>query len=365
MTEPATIAVAGVALGVALIAGWAMVPSPPVLDGERWFKLILATLLRGRVEREGGDAQAWERRVVRFVPYHPAGRLPEQKVIDPQGYRPPGLSVPGELGLVEALARRSGLSERWRRLYDEDESALEARLQDPAGLGAAYDPAARLGPGGSWDDLADWGAGDGIVFLEACRRRLDARWAVLRAPAVRGMPDLVGALGALAQAVEIPVAEPRAVREALEGLVPHASDRLVVVAEGHAAGVVLRALVDAPDLRDRLLACLVVGGVLQGEPALDDWMASHFSARSLDTEVNRVTPYLSVTWLDRGAVPPGVVGLPVASARFPAPAATERVPSSVETVDLGLLPADPELPVETIAQGLYALVTLWVLTRRA
>lgn len=259
---------------------------------------------------------------------------------------------------MEGLARVEGLEARWRRLYDEDEAALEARLQDPLTLGDAYDPAVLLGAGGSWDDLADWGAGEGEVFVEACRRRVPARWVVVRAPGAE-VPDLLGPLVALTGATVVE----EDVAAALAAAVPDAADRLVVVVEGDAVRAVLEALLDAPQVRDRLVAVVAVGARIAPDAEAREWLARHFTAAALDTELNRITPYLSLTWVDRETDPPGVPGLPIETARFPPPA-EERAPSAIEAVDLGLLPADPELPTELFARGLYVLVCLFVLARR-
>ena len=47
MTDPLSLSLAGTAAVVAIAAGWLAVPRPPSLDAERWFKVILATLMRG------------------------------------------------------------------------------------------------------------------------------------------------------------------------------------------------------------------------------------------------------------------------------------------------------------------------------
>src|SRR5690554_2298026 len=140
VTDPLSIAIAAAAAITAFVAGWVQWPRAPDLDGERWFKVALATLLRGEAEARGGTAEAWEAQVVRFVPYHPAGRLPERKVTNPVAARLPGAMQPGERALLEQLARRHTVQERWRWMYDEDPVSLDARLDDPVELGPAYDP---------------------------------------------------------------------------------------------------------------------------------------------------------------------------------------------------------------------------------
>lgn len=371
MTDPLTLAVAALTLGLALVTGWLHLPRVPELDGERWFKLMLATLLRGSVEAKDGDVAAWERSVVRFVPYHPAGRWPERKIEDP--VLAPGPSAPGERPLVEALAALPR-GRRWEHLYDTDPVGIEARLADPLDLGPAYDLARVVGA--DWDALAAWGAGD-PAFGTALRRRLPLRWVLVRGSATP--LDLVGALrDELEDAIEVPWDADRgldagvaAVVAAMKGATPDPADRLVLVGEAEGALLVLKALRGEPMLRDRVLGVVAVGGLLAGrpeegsfgEPAVRDWMEAHFGHDALDTEMMRATPYASVLWLDRSADPPGIVGLPLALQRFPPPRG-EPGASSVETVDLGPLPTDPELPLPLVARALWAWTVAWIATRQ-
>lgn len=374
MTDPLSIGIAAAASAVALVAGWLQWPRPPDLDGERWFKVTLATLLRGEVEASGGSAADWEAAVLRFVPYHPAGRLPERKVSNPVAARLPGAHLPGERALLDVLARRDSLAERWAWMYDEDPVAVDARLDDPAELGPAYDPDALVGAG--WDALAAWGAGD-PAFLQALRRRYRARWVLVEG---RSEPVLIGALqDVLSEEAtriqwaggELGEAEADLLAERLRALLPSRDARLMLVAEEAGVAWVLRALAAAADLRDQVDAVLSVGGIIGGLPGVpgplgerdaEDWLGAHFNQAGLDTEVVRLTPYLSVQWLDRQAPVIGVGELPIAAQRFPVP--PDDAVETIEAVDLGVLPVDPELPSAQVARALVATVACWVLSRR-
>jgi hypothetical protein len=59
VTDPITLGAASLALGLAAVAGWLHLPRTPDLDAERWFKTMLATVLRGAIEGGGGDVEAW------------------------------------------------------------------------------------------------------------------------------------------------------------------------------------------------------------------------------------------------------------------------------------------------------------------
>lgn len=379
MTDPLSLTIAVSAAVVAVVAGALHWPRAPALDGERWFKVILATLLRGDVEARGGTVDDWEGAVLRFVPYHPAGRLPERKVANPAAARMPGALREGERALLDALARRSTAAERWRYLYDEDPAALDARLGDPAELGEAYDPAAHLAGGIGWDALAAWGGGD-RSFLDRLQRRFPARWVLVEGRAGRQAgPGVLGDLEALVDdSVRVPWREGpiedavRALLADLRAQVGARDTRLVLVAEEAGIAVALRSLAEAPDVRDQVHAVLSVGGVIGGRPGEEgpfgeaeatDWLAARFGQDALDTEVVRLTPYLSVQWLDREAEVLGAGDLPLAAQRFPEPREDGTV-DTIEVVDLGPLPADPQLPRDQVARALVTVVTCWVLSRR-
>jgi hypothetical protein len=311
--------------------------------------------------------EAWEREVVRLVPYHPAGRLPERKVSNPVAAQIPGAALPGELALVEALAKRPDAAARWAFLYDEDEAGLDARLDDPSALGEGYDWARLLGPGASWDALAAWGGGD-RAFLAAVRRAVPAVWVLVDGRRPSGVLDALAAeLGDLARRV----AWDGDLRAALRGAAAERDARVVVVGEEAGVASVLRVLADDADLRDHVIAVASIGGVIGGrtdedgpfaEAACKDWLAARFKQTELDTDVVRLTPYLAVQWLDRAAWPPGVPGLPLQNARFPEPSGENATATTIESVDLGPLP--PEAPADLVARALIAVVAGWVATRR-
>lgn len=316
MTDPLTLGVAAATLGLALVTGWLHLPRVPDLEAGRWFDLVLSTLLRGAVEARAGDVDEWERSVARLVPPN-AGR-----------------------------------------------GALEARLADPLDLGPAYDLATVVGA--SWDELAAWGGGD-EAFAAALRRRLPVRWVLVRGASTPR--DLVGALREeIGDAIEVPWDAERgmdagvaAVVEAMRAGTPDPADRLVLAADGEGALLVLKALFGEPLLRDRVLGVVAVGGRLAGrdeagpfgELAVRDWMEAHFGHDALDTEMMRATVYASVPWLDRD----------VTDQRFPTPKG-EPGASSLETVDLGPLPVDPELPLKLVARALWAWTVAWIATRQ-
>lgn len=381
MTDPVGIGLTVGAVLTALVAGWLQLPRAPELDGERWFKLTLATLLLGEVEgREGTEAE-WSERVLRFVPYHPAGRLPERKVVQPL-FDPPGKRLDGELALQEKLAGLPTLEERWAWMYDQDEAAVTARLDDPFELGEAYNPGMILGKDHGWDALAKWGAGDS-AFREALLRRVGVRWVLVEGPEGEGVgPSLAGALQD-----ELPElhrlrwtglggpggidARVKATDEALRGLLERQDERLVLLAEGDGAAVLLRVLKDDAPLRDVTFAVVSLGGNVGGRPAesgpfgdrdAQDWLERWFTLDAFDTDIVRLTPYLSLQWLDRSAPVPGCGGLPLEAQRIPEPR-DDDVERTVESVDLGpLVPVD-DLPLEQVARAVVAVTGLWILTR--
>lgn len=378
MTDPLSLALAAATAGVALAAGWAHWPRPPALDGERWFKVSLATVLRGGVEAEGGSAESWEASVRRFVPFHPAGRWPERKVANPVAARLPRALIPGERALLDALARLRTADERWTWMYDQDEVGLAARLDDPVELGPAYDPAVRLGSGASWDGLAAWGGGDprfGALLLA----RWSARWILVEGrPDRLAGPSVLPALEALLgdRAIRVPWEErpidasQAALLATLRRAAPTVDVRLVVVGEEAGVVVALRALAEAADVRDQVHAVLSVGGTVGGRPDEPgpfgerdqaDWLGARFTQQGMDTEVVRLTPYLAVQWFARPAL--GSAGLPIAAQRFPDPQDSVGV-VTVEVVDLGVLPSESDFPVAQLAKALVAVVVAWVLSRR-
>jgi len=361
------------ALGLGIL--WVQWPRPPVFDGERWFKALLISLIQGRVDASGGHAVDFDARVLRFVPYHPAGRFPERKALNPAASIT-GPALDGERALCEALAALPTPEARLRYMYDQDEIGFDARVSDPAELGAAYDPATAMGPDASWDAVAAWGEAPGSAAAEALRaaiaRSLPARWVL-----VGGTGAVPSVLDALAEAVPTEVSRidgsegPDAVMDALDALVDETP--LVLVGEDVGTTWILAALPEHALLRERTLAVVSVGGVIGGRSDVDggplsfvarrDWLAAHFRMKALETDVVRLTPYFAVQWLDPAVVPPGIAGLPLESMRFPEPP-EDASASTVEVVDLGPLYADPESPVDLVARALVVTVAAWVANRR-
>lgn len=368
LTDPFSLFLAACAGLLALAAGWIQFPRPPALDGERWFKLALATVLRGRLEPAGVDA--WERAVARQVLYHPAGRLPERKLSNPVASELPTKALPGELALITALAARPDPEARLRYLYEEDPSGLDARLSDPEDLGEDY-AFTVLGPEASWDALAAWGADRTDAFVATARRRVPATWVLVAGRPERqvGAPVLAALAAILPDAIRLDHGA-----DVIAAVRPHLEDlarRVVLVAEEASVADLLRLLVARMDLREQVAAVVSIGGVIGGRAdedgtygakACEDWVEANFKQVSLDTDVVRLTPYFCAQWLAPGVWPPGVPGLPVQASRFPEPNGVGAPVTTVEVVDLGLLPVDAD--ADAVARALVAVVCAWVASRR-
>lgn len=115
------------------VAVWLSLPRPPPFEVPRMFGLIVATMLRGEVERANGKLPDWEAAIARYVP----------RAVQPP---PGGWTIdPDDLG--EDYAIDGG----WEAIAEGRLDAIERRLQDvvfvEAGddLEAACDtPATRL-----------------------------------------------------------------------------------------------------------------------------------------------------------------------------------------------------------------------------
>jgi hypothetical protein len=220
-------------------------------------------------------------------------------------------------GALAALRRRAGESPVALRAgpipddgWDGDVDALEE----------AVSPAMRLDPALGWEDLG------GDAALAAIRRRGAAVrlvWFDPPAVSVDGFDAVVLTPGA------DPLLDP------LADLLEAADTRLVLVAGAHAE-VLLRALADAPGVRDRLRAVLLVGADL--DPA---WLASSFTHAAFDVEVQREVPYLT---LRAGGVPP-----------LPDPPDPPTGRRSIAVVDLGI-PTDEALAHPSMGRALGALL---------
>ncbi len=327
MTDPLSLALTVAAALVAAGIAWVQWPRPPALDGERWFKVTLATLLRGRVESEGGDADRWERTVQSLVPYG------------------------------ESAAQRGAL------------------LDDPADLGPTYDPQTWLGPGLGWDAVARHANDDALGA--GLRRVLPARWIL-----VEGRPDrsagqtvLPSLRAVLPDALVVPFGDGSL--ETLDGIArsaaPGPGDRMVLAGEEAGVARIMRALHANGELRDKVVAVVSVGGVIggrddedgpYGRAAAADWLAASFVQRELETDVVRLTPWLAVQWRAPDVEPPGVPGLPLAAQRFPTPDAEGATAHTVEVVDLGALFTDRAPDPALVAKALVVVTTLWVASRR-
>jgi hypothetical protein len=382
LTAPWVVGLALLALVVAGAAAWTSVRRVDALDPELWFKVILATLLRGEVERNAGTADDWETAVRRWVWYHPAGRNPERKVVAPELHPVEGTWLPGERALQAQLAQRATLADRWRWLYDEDPSALTPCLAPPEDHGAAYDLRRVLGPAGSWDALAAWSMGSS-EFAASLARRLDAWWILVDGD--REDPKARAVLAALASDVAGAEGRAAAVRLSLKENIEDAAKQcihavpadgvesrrpVVFVAVGGALPAVLAALLAEPVLRDRTVAVVALGEAIrgvEGHPwsprSAGDWLDRNFRPSVLDTELRRPTLYASLAWLDRRAEPPGALGVPLDKARFPK-VPDEDAPSAIHGVDLGVFPLAEDLPALILARALRTFVAVWTLHHR-
>lgn len=400
MTALPVLWVALMAAMVGLVAAWFVVPHPPSLEGEAWFKGLLVARLSDRPPAE----------VMRWVVWHPLGRWPERKLAHPTVESMPGKLLPGEGELLARLARLPDVATRWALLRDE---AVATTLTLPSDLPAEASPARWLGAGRGWDQVRD------DALPAAAERRTNASWLLID-DARPGVPDVSTAFARFADVRTLAslCADP-VIGHAWEGIrarmseVGHATAaewdaisagmapwgrvaltsavdavasalaerlpetkperRLIVAATGAAVPVVLRALAERVDLRDRVIAVVSVGGAVGGLPdqqgplsaaVADDWMAHNFQHGLMDVEILRRIPYASMQWLDLAAEVPGAAGVPVSRARFPEPEWDGRAFRCVEPVDLGVVPVEADLPVDDVVAALRLVVDLWVLSRR-
>jgi hypothetical protein len=348
VTDPVSLAVALAALVIALWAGWASLPTPPALDAERWFKVILATLLRGATEARDGTDADWERDVLAFVPFHPDGSRPEVKIEAPERVVLTGR--PGERALVDELKALATAAERSQHLYRRSTAGRVERLSDPADLGPDYDLERWLGAGASWNQVADLGAGDGTAARDAAARAVPARWIVVGHSGAA--PDVAGAL-VRRGAVRVP--PDAALDVAVADHLTRPEERAVIVAFGGATGSVVAALADHAGLRDRVLAVVAIGSDLGGAD-----VAARIRDDVLDLEVRRRLHLFAVQWfeVDRGETV--FDGVPLSRARFPEPGRVAGGAPVVDALDLGPLPPVASLPVDLVADALILLVSGWI-----
>lgn len=180
-----------------------------------------------------------------------------------------------------------------------------------------YQPAHRLSPEVTWGALAAGEAGGALAHRLAGVRLV---WLEEPAVTVDGVTAVVTTADALPALLDRP-------------------DARMVLAARREAMAGLRLLHDAPALRDRLRAVLLVG------PELDAaWLAEHFTQAAFDVEVAREVPFLTLR-----------SGADAAAQRLPEPAPQASGLSAVAVVDLGVLPEDL-LGDPRVARALAALL---------
>lgn len=348
------------ALGLAVAAVWLSIPRPPALAWERLWKVGLAVITAGEVERSLGstDARAreeWASRVLGAIPWHPAGRLAERKLADPRLEEIPVPALEGERALVEELAALPDARARFQRLYVDDPRAREELLGDPAALGQDHDPAALLGPSASWDEVAAWSP----ALQELLARRLEDVVLV-----VAGLPpELSAALKAAVPGLRLRVLELLPADPTSAAAVDHLlvqveaalradSDRVLLVGQGAALQALLAAMAGGAGLRDRCLAVLSLGGELQA-PGFSAWLDEHFTHDGFDTELRRATPFMAVVDVD----PADPLARPWRQQRFPQPPDTPQGHAPIQAQDLGPLHLSGIEPV-VLARGILLLLAL-------
>lgn len=381
--------VAALTAAVAVAVGVGVVPRPPRLEGERWFKAMLAV-----AAPEAADTIAWRPGVRRV-----------ERVLGP-----PELAVDEDAVVMQAVAALPDAAARWAWLRGGSRERLT-----PAALGGDHDPRRWLGPRFGWPAVAGLGAGD-LTLLTELEGRCNARWVVVVGRPQPDVPDLASAFdservgwasgldgprglavaGALARVVRAGAetagawtiaaaaarwAEAWATEVAVDGLASRLralapperpAARLLVAVTGEGAPLLVRALAADMDLRDRVIGVLAVGAAALGFPARQgvvgatvcrEWMEVWFRHEPLDNETFRRVPWCCAQWLRPSEG--GAAGLPVEHARWPQPGfvgggrlLAPREAEVIDVIDLGAL--DPDAPVAptTLAAVLKAHVAL-------
>lgn len=386
MTAGPVLAVAACALLLVLLAAWLLQPRPEQVVGEAGFKWLLGQGIRARVED-------WRAVVADVVPYHPLGRFAERKVAEPRERGVLDTPLPGEVALVEDLAKLPDAAARWSVLRGDAVGWVE----DDAALGPVSHPRRWLGP--QWRTQ---------LRSEDVLRRLGARLVVVAGAPLAGTPDVSAGLGevvrtgavspglegwcatdalrrALVLAADLPAVQDdlaalgarvltilhqshvEAIAAAILQVAPE-PPRLVLLATGEAGPLLLRVLVGDVPLRDRVVAVCAVGAAFGGWPgragplseaACADWNEAWFRHEHLDVEVVRRVPYAAVAWMDPTQSPPGAGGLPTASQRLPQARFVgaggflqPMEPAVLEVLDLGVLDPTRAPPVEALRDAL-------------
>lgn len=334
-----------IAAGLAVWAAVLSLPRPVALDWERLFKVSLTAMLWGETEAAGGSADDLEAKVAALVPYHPAGRLPEQKLTAPDPAALPTPALPGELGLVEALAALPDPAARWPRLYATSDQSKDALLSHPDDLGTAYRAQAFFGAEATWEGISVW---DAAITAGMQRRLAHIVVAGFGGPLGEAMAAAAGLRGGAATL------------EGVAAMVEQPSDRLVIVIEGDGALAVVQHLHATPALRDLVVAIVSVGSDLCGSEEAAAWMAEHFSHAELDTELNRQTAYMAAAVVD----PAGLGDAPDWSGqRWPQPAESALGRTPIVPMDLGPIPPEWLAGQERraqLAQALWVVVAAWL-----
>lgn len=335
-----------VVLALAVVAAWLSVRPAPPLDWERLWKTILATIIRGDVEASGGDAEDWWRRLS-GVPYHPAGRQAVSKLTAPSLDEIPVPALEGERALVERLAAKETIRERWEAMYRDDPLAEEALLMNPAELGPAYDPASALAPKIGWEEVAQWTA---ETQSAVARRMQDVVVAVLGMdadPWIEAVPH--------ARVMAIPDPDDSASLEAaLLELCPRPQDRLLVVSAGGSAYALVHALHGSPSLRDRVLVVAALGPDLRSGER-EQWMQENFQHLAFDTELNRQTLYMAASVVT-------MESLHLVDQCFPNPPVPPSGWAPIQAIDLGLLDLESQRP-DLLARALWVLLCFCLSSR--
>jgi hypothetical protein len=322
-------ALTGLELAAAGLALWAAIqtlPRPPRRDWERLFKVALATQLWEAAQADGGDEGAitarWDALLRAQVPFHPAGRAPMAKLFAPaiSGIEAPALD--GERALVEALARLPDAAARWQRMYVEDLAAADALTSHPESLGPACDPANALGPACGWEAISRW---DPAVPAALAARTGHIQLVVAAAP------DLTAALRAAAPGLRIAADPP--LDASLLQLCPAPADRLVILLGRSPMGGLLRALADAPGLRDRVLVIVGVGAPRSGGSADDHFFSTGWTHEAMAPELQRTTALFSIWDVEPDSSPEAW-----AAQLLPPPRLEPGAAPSVELLPLGPLP---------------------------
>jgi hypothetical protein len=325
----------------ALAAGWLSLQRPTSLDWERLWKTLLATVIRGDVERAGGGADEWWAQLA-VVPYHPAGRQAYAKLHRPSLAHVLVPALEGEQALVEALVGLDTPDARIQWMYREAEAASDALMGDPAELGPAYDPAQHLAPNVNWEHIAAW---DATVQAAIARRLSDVVVVVLgidASPLIQAVPH------AKVEAVD------QASEATLCALLPGSHQRMVIIAQGTHVHEVLAVLHSCEILRDRVVVVLSLGTAVMSEEHCD-WMEDHFQHKELDTELNRRTLYMAIT-------DGGETHLDASEQRFPERAELPSGWAPIESVDLGPLVLAQQDPSH-FARALWVLLSFCVTSR--